>query len=174
MFYVFDQDSVTACIDYNHDTEFSDEEQIIFTKLDNTSKSATGTFTVPNDALINKNLRLRVRSQYYTNPMDACINSPGEVEDYTIKLKKPEVNNVQTIGTPHISITPNPTNGIFEIRIGEIDHTQVNIIDVTGKIVHQLQGYTDSFVVNKDIPQGSYIIQVITSKGSSVKKLIVQ
>jgi photosystem II stability/assembly factor-like uncharacterized protein len=174
MFYVFDQDSVTAWIDYNHDTEFSDEEQIIFTKLDNTSKSATGTFTVPNDALINKNLRLRVRSQYYTNPMDACINSPGEVEDYTIKLKKPEVNNVQTIGTPHISITPNPTNGIFEIRIGEIDHTQVNIIDVTGKIVHQLQGYTDSFVVNKDIPQGSYIIQVNTSKGSSVRKLIVQ
>ena len=173
MFYVFDQDSVTAWIDYNRDGEFTDKEQIIFTELNNTDKKATSSFTVPNDALTNKNLRLRVRSQYFTNPMSACENSPGEVEDYTVKLKKPEVNSVTTNNIPKIVISPNPTHGIFEITVGQQDNVQVNIIDIAGKIIHQQKAFTNKIIVNTDLPKGSYLVQVLTSKGSSTKKLIV-
>lgn len=174
MAYVFEQDSVTAWIDYNRDSEFSNEEQIIFTELNSASKSATGLFTVPDDALVNKNLRLRVRSQYYTNPMDACRNTPGEVEDYTITVKKPEVNNIPVNIAPIIAITPNPTKGLFEVSVGEKDNIQINIIDVSGKIIHQQKGYSDTFIINEEFPRGTYIVQVISSKGSGAKKLIVQ
>jgi hypothetical protein len=105
--------------------------------------------------------------------MSACENSPGEVEDYTVKLKKPEVNSVATNNIPKIVITPNPTHGIFEITVGQQDNVQVNIIDIAGKIIHQQKAFNNKIIVNTDLPKGSYLVQVLTSKGSSTKKLIV-
>ena len=173
MFYVFDQDSVTAWIDFNRDGEFTDKEQIIFTELNNTDKKATGLFTVPNEALTDKNLRLRVRSQYFTNPMSPCENTPGEVEDYTVRLKKPKTNGIVTNTIPKIVITPNPTRGIFEIKVGQLDNVQINIIDISGKIIYQQKAFTDKIIITTDLPQGSYLVQVLTSNGSTTKKLIV-
>jgi hypothetical protein len=173
MFYVFDQDSVTAWIDFNRDGEFTDKEQIIFTELNNTDKKATGLFTVPNEALTDKNLRLRVRSQYFTNPMSPCENTPGEVEDYTVRLKKPKTNGIVTNTIPKIVITPNPTRGIFEIKVGQKDNVQINIIDISGKIIYQQKAFTDKIIITTDLPQGSYLVQVLTSNGSTTKKLIV-
>jgi len=173
MFYVFDQDSVTAWIDFNRDGEFTDKEQIIFTELNNTDKKATGLFTVPNEALTDKNLRLRVRSQYFTNPMSPCENTPGEVEDYTVRLKKPKTNGIVTNTIPKIVITPNPTRGIFEIKVGQQDNVQINIIDISGKIIYQQKAFTDKIIITTDLPQGSYLVQVLTSNGSTTKKLIV-
>ena len=173
MFYVFDQDSVTAWIDFNRDGEFTDKEQIIFTELNNTDKKATGLFTVPNEALTDKNLRLRVRSQYFTNPMSPCENTPGEVEDYTVRLKKPKTNGILTNTIPKIVITPNPTRGIFEIKVGQQDNVQINIIDISGKIIYQQKAFTDKIIITTDLSQGSYLVQVLTSNGSTTKKLIV-
>ncbi|MDG2042914.1 MAG: GEVED domain-containing protein [Bacteroidia bacterium] len=173
MFYVFDQDSVTAWIDFNRDGEFTDKEQIIFTELNNTDKKATGLFTVPNEALTDKNLRLRVRSQYFTNPMSPCENTPGEVEDYTVRLKKPKTNGIVPNTIPKIVITPNPTRGIFEIKVGQLDNVQINIIDISGKIIYQQKAFTDKIIITTDLPQGSYLVQVLTSNGSTTKKLIV-
>ena len=173
MFYVFDQDSVTAWIDFNRDGEFTDKEQIIFTELNNTDKKATGLFTVPNEALTDKNLRLRVRSQYFTNPMSPCENTPGEVEDYTVRLKKPKTNGIVPNTIPKIVITPNPTRGIFEIKVGQQDNVQINIIDISGKIIYQQKAFTDKIIITTDLPQGSYLVQVLTSNGSTTKKLIV-
>ena len=173
MFYVFDQDSVTAWIDFNRDGEFTDKEQIIFTELNNTDKKATGLFTVPNEALTDKNLRLRVRSQYFTNPMSPCENTPGEVEDYTVRLKKPKTNGILTNTIPKIVITPNPTRGIFEIKVGQQDNVQINIIDISGKIIYQQKAFTDKIIITTDLPQWSYLFQVLTSNGSTTKKLIV-
>ena len=173
MFYVFDQDSVTAWIDFNRDGEFTDKEQIIFTELNNTDKKATGLFTVPNEALTDKNLRLRVRSQYFTNPMSPCENTPGEVEDYTVRLKKPKTNGILTNTIPKIVITPNPTRGIFEIKVGQLDNVQINIIDISGKIIYQQKAFTDKIIITTDLSQGSYLVQVLTSNGSTTKKLIV-
>ena len=173
MFYVFDQDSVTAWIDFNRDGEFTDKEQIIFTELNNTDKKATGLFTVPNEALTDKNLRLRVRSQYFTNPMSPCENTPGEVEDYTVRLKKPKTNGIVTNTIPKIIITPNPTRGIFEIKVGQQDNVQINIINISGKIIYQQKSFTDKIIISNDLPQGSYLVQVLTSNGSTTKKLIV-
>ena len=173
MFYVFDQDSVTAWIDFNRDGEFTDKEQIIFTELNNTDKKATGLFTVPNEALTDKNLRLRVRSQYFTNPMSPCENTPGEVEDYTVRLKKPKTNGIVPNTIPKIVITPNPTRGIFEIKVGQLDNVQINIIDISGKIIYQQKAFTDKIIITTDLSQGSYLVQVLTSNGSTTKKLIV-
>ena len=47
------------------------EMTYLFIIIGVSDKKATSSFTVPNDALTNKNLRLRVRSQYFTNPMSA-------------------------------------------------------------------------------------------------------
>jgi hypothetical protein len=83
------------------------------------------------------------------------------------------VNSIPTNNIPKITITPNPSHGKFEITVGQQDQIQINIIDITGKIIHQEQAFTNKFFINTDLPKGSYLVQVLTTQGSITKKLIV-
>jgi hypothetical protein len=88
-------------------------------------------------------------------------------------LKKPKTNGIVPNTIPKIVITPNPTRGIFEIKVGQLDNVQINIIDISGKIIYQQKAFTDKIIITTDLPQGSYLVQVLTSNGSTTKKLIV-
>ena len=81
--YHWDPDTTGAWIDYNYDAEFSANEFIELSEL-NGSHESFGDFTVPYSAVLDKNLRMRVRSTYWNNPPLPCGTLTGEVEDYTI------------------------------------------------------------------------------------------
>lgn len=85
MNYHWEPDTTAAWIDYNHDADFSSDEQIVMSELDSLHRSF-GTFSVP--AVVAKDTtRMRVRSQYWNEKPDPCDTRTGEVEDYTIVFK---------------------------------------------------------------------------------------
>jgi len=168
------QDSVTAWIDYNYDAEFGANEQIIFSQLD-ADHEATATFTVPETALMNKPIRLRVRSQYFANSMTSCDETAGEVEDYTINIVENPFVGLKPIETISASVLPNPSNGNFDITLPEsAQNILMEIYDITGKVVQQntyLQ--TNKVQVSTELSAGTYMVKVTTENGTSAQKVVI-
>ena len=98
-----DKDTAAAWIDFNNNRTFNDNELIEMSKyLNNIS---TGTFTVPEDAVIDQNIRMRT-SNIFDKEINPCGNVFGEVEDYLIKIKEfPNVNPTVAFSNPSEDIT---------------------------------------------------------------------
>ena len=77
-------DTAAAWIDFNRNAVFDDTELISMSQYNN--NISVGSFTVPDDAVIGQNLRMRV-SNIFNNVSDPCGNAFGEVEDYIITRK---------------------------------------------------------------------------------------
>lgn len=174
-FHFANQDSVAAWIDFNYDADFTDDEQIVMSTLD-ANHYCKGTFTVPADAIMDKNLRMRVRNNYFSNSMTACGTAAGEVEDYTILIEEnPKVN----VAEPKIikaQIAPIPNNGSFRIVLEEsTSAAAVEIVDISGRTVYQ-QNFDKSQTmdINTDLAAGNYTVKITTEKGTSVQKMMVQ
>lgn len=73
-------------IDYNHDGDFSDPNETVWTKDKSNEKPVSGSFIVPADATLGAT-RMRVVLKYDATPT-ACekLFSYGEVEDYTVVI----------------------------------------------------------------------------------------
>ena len=73
-------------IDYNHDGDFSDPGETVWTKDKSSETPVSGSFTIPADALLGAT-RMRVVLKYNATPT-ACetLFSYGEVEDYTVVI----------------------------------------------------------------------------------------
>jgi vibriolysin len=71
-------------IDYNHDGDFVDTGEQVFSKYGKTS--VTGTFTPPTSALTG-GTRMRVSMKYSGYPTSCQTFSYGEVEDYTANVQ---------------------------------------------------------------------------------------
>ena len=99
-------------IDYNYDAEFTDDELILY-DLDS-GEAANAEFTVPNDAVKDKILRMRVRLGYYDSSHTPCGTSLGEVEDYNVKI----VVNDSEPPVPDVDPLPDVT---AECEVTEID-----------------------------------------------------
>ena len=169
------QDSVTAWIDYNYDASFSKEEQIVFSAL-NAEHIATASFTVPMTALMDKPVRMRVRSQYFANTMNSCHETAGEVEDYTITILESPFLSVPEAAVINASVSPNPSTGSFEIRLAETaQDIAVEMYDITGKVVAQNNYHqAQSIQVNTELSAGAYMLKVSTEKGTNTQKVIIK
>lgn len=71
-------------IDYNHDGDFLDTGEQVFSKSGKTS--VTGTFTPPASALTGPT-RMRVSMKYSSSPTSCQTFTYGEVEDYTVNVQ---------------------------------------------------------------------------------------
>lgn len=69
-----------------------------------------------------------------------------------------------------VSIYPNPTNGLFNVK-SENEITELSIIDITGKTVF-IQKKTSTTINIEHLDSGLYIIKVSTSEGVYSQKLI--
>ncbi len=168
------QDSVAAWIDFNYDADFTDDEQIIMSSLD-ADHNCKGTFTVPADAKMDKELRMRVRNNYFSNSITPCGISAGEVEDYTILI---EENPKVSVAEPKIivaQITPVPNKGSFQITLGELaTETTVEIMDLSGRTVYLHRfGGSQVISVDTDLSAGNYTVKLTTDQGTSIQKMMV-
>jgi photosystem II stability/assembly factor-like uncharacterized protein len=172
MNYHWDSDSITAWIDYNGDASLDKSEQVVFTKLDN--KLATATLKAPAGILTDKDLLMRVRSQYYSNIMDPCGDKAGEVEDYTVNFSHSTLAlpSPATI-TAHIS--PNPSAGYIEVNVGTLSKSiQVSVCDIAGRVILQSTAYNATNMPLKiEATAGTYLLKITTENGSSTQKLII-
>lgn len=72
-------------IDYNHDGDFTDSGEQVWTRTATTNSPVSGTFTVPSSALDGPT-RMRVSMKYNGIPSSCETFTYGEVEDYTINI----------------------------------------------------------------------------------------
>jgi photosystem II stability/assembly factor-like uncharacterized protein len=167
----WDPDSVSAWIDYNNNTDFEDEERIVFSSL-NSNHQTSANFTVPNDALTNANLRMRVKSTYNNAAPSPCGEESGEVEDYTVVLRSGaglQNNNIA------FKLSPNPSSGSFTVKLtngGIID--EVKITDISGKLVFTNAANNDSIKINANLSSGIYFISIKTGLGTGTQKIVIE
>ncbi|MGB1038501.1 MAG: GEVED domain-containing protein [Bacteroidia bacterium] len=171
--YHWDVDSVIAWIDYNGDTDFSEDEAIIFPSISN-SHVARGTFTVPDGALLNTKTRMRVSSQYDAKDMQTCGQVSGEVEDYSI-IVVPPVNDVPSLKQIEASVHPNPSSGDIQVNLPEsYTNAKVSVIDINGKVVYTSDVSATETIKVRGLSVGAYIVNISTDEGVFNQKLIVK
>ncbi|MFT5149678.1 MAG: chitodextrinase, partial [Flavobacteriales bacterium] len=73
-------------IDYNHDGDFTDAGELVWSKAASTNTPNSGTFTVPSGTS-QSSTRMRVSMGYNDIPTSCEAFTYGEVEDYTVNLE---------------------------------------------------------------------------------------
>ncbi|WP_119792208.1 endonuclease [Flavobacterium anhuiense] len=80
----------------------------------------------------------------------------------------------EEVTTDEIVIYPNPTNGNFDINLGNVDNTySVEIFSFSGQKVFEKQNTTSPEVSVHNLPTGIYIIKIIKGEKIAFKKVII-
>ncbi|MDG1477190.1 MAG: T9SS type A sorting domain-containing protein, partial [Vicingaceae bacterium] len=76
----------------------------------------------------------------------------------------------------NLSLYPNPTNGQFNIDLGqEFEKSNIQILDLSGRVVYQTTTKKQKIVnLNFDAPAGVYFVRVSANENQSTIKLIKQ
>ena len=93
---------------------------------------------------------------------------------------KPNVLGTTTYLASNFSFYPNPSNGTFNLQFKEVvSDFNVEIFDVTGKVVYTNEFYQNSDLVKeikvqKEISKGIYFMNIKTNEGLVTKKIIIE
>ncbi|MFC0603350.1 immunoglobulin-like domain-containing protein [Winogradskyella pulchriflava] len=93
-------------IDYNHDGDFSDSGEQVFSQAATQNASVNGSFTIPSGTYVG-NTRMRVSMKYNATPTACESFTYGEVEDYTVNLSAGTPDTVAPVITLNGSSTMN-------------------------------------------------------------------
>ncbi|TVZ55206.1 putative secreted protein (Por secretion system target) [Lutibacter sp. Hel_I_33_5] len=82
----------------------------------------------------------------------------------------------KTINLSSVTTYPNPSNGIFEVRLSKAeDNTRLLLFDLTGKLIlHKTISTKKASMGSNNLPSGVYILKVIYNDSISTKKLIIE
>lgn len=99
---------------------------------------------------------------------DLGVNIDDFVISGTLSSENFELNNV--------FIYPNPSKGIFNISLGNIQPTEIEVYDLTGKKVYakkelQISNY-EAKIDLSNLTQGIYFVKIINNNQSTVKRII--
>lgn len=76
----------------------------------------------------------------------------------------------------NIAIYPNPTNGNFSIKLGQIEPKNIEITDISGKIIfnqNNFQNISNQLDINiTNFSNGIYFVKIATDNASVVKKIV--
>ncbi len=91
----------------------------------------------------------------------------------TFKLINLEATSIENFNMEDVDIYPNPSNGIFTIKI-DSPNGHIQLFNGMGDLVFE-DYVTDSYkVVNSGLKSGIYIVKITTEKGVSSRKLIIK
>jgi photosystem II stability/assembly factor-like uncharacterized protein len=122
----------------------------------NWSVVGTGLASSPNDLIISNSQLL------------AATGSDGP---YKISLTAGITEN---INENNINISPNPSEGIFNIQLNSIENSTIKITNVLGKCVYQNIYASESIQIDLSVQgKGVYFVSIKTNKGLIIQKLIV-
>jgi hypothetical protein len=136
-----------------------------------------------------------LNSLYYPGPIDRhnggvdltlqaillgqCTDTASDVVHITLTFPAGIGDN--SSGVFGITISPNPTNGLFTLVIHGIRNTEarITITDLTGKEIYSENGNASTNDLSKEInlagyPKGTYFIKVLTDQHSTTNKLVLQ
>ena len=75
----------------------------------------------------------------------------------------------------NIGIYPNPSNGVFSIKLGEFVPNKIEIIDLMGKIIYSQKEFTNNQEITlnlSSISNGIYLIKIANDSQSITRKII--
>lgn len=171
-------DAVSAWIDFNRNGIFETNERVMTSPVaapNGIPTVLTASFTVPNTAVMNLPLRMRVIVTYGGNQTGAIITNPcgdygyGEVEDYNVVI-------TTTQSTSEVSakasgrIYPNPVAEILNVTKVS-NKAEYQVVNAAGQLV--LKGViSDNKVDVGALEKGNYIISVKDGATSFSEKFI--
>jgi len=168
-------DLITVYADWNQDGTFSEDERTDMGDITNSSGSdgiqATGTLTVPLDALVGSTL-LRVVKTY-----DAYAESPcepgsgfGQIEDYTLIVEAP-LGMGDFTGTS-FRYYPNPVKNILNIS-HESAIRSVSVFNLLGQIIlSEAVGSESSQIDLSGLPAGNYLVKAASDTAVQTFKIL--
>ncbi|PIE48118.1 MAG: peptidase S8 [Flavobacteriales bacterium] len=115
-------------IDYNHDGDFDDADEAVWTKSASTTSPVSGTFTVPQGTVLT-DTRMRVSMKYNGTPTSCETFNYGEVEDYTVSLTG-STGDTEAPTAPTLSYNNLTTNSVDLSWTGSTDNVAVTEYNV--------------------------------------------
>jgi hypothetical protein len=170
----YNADIGAVWVDWNGNGDFYDAGDEVYVSDFGPGPYVTD-ITAPEDALLNANLRMRIRLDYNQPEPDPCgSTSFGEVEDYTVIVT--EITSTQTIEdkADKTVIYPNPASDMVNIHCGEKIQS-IKMFDYTGKLVADEHGNGKSIRINcSQLDAGLYILKIKTQTNTLNKRIIVK
>lgn len=75
----------------------------------------------------------------------------------------------------NINIFPNPSNGTFEITLGQVDsNSKIEIFNIIGHKVFEKSEITESSITINNLTKGVYLINIIQTDSIITKKIIIE
>ncbi len=104
----------------------------------------------------------------YSDAQGACTDSVVQSIDLT-------GIGINQINNNDFMVYPNPSNGKFYIEIGDIQTNVVRISDMCGKVVFETTQLNNSTAIPIELNQtGLYIVEVLTTHGKKVRKILIK
>jgi hypothetical protein len=73
-----------------------------------------------------------------------------------------------------VSVSPNPSNGKFEVKSEKSEVNGLEVYNVYGKKLYAEQFfYPKSIILNLELSDGIYFVRVISDKGTVIKKIVI-
>jgi hypothetical protein len=112
-------------------------------------------------------------------PIGNCPDIASDVVHITLTFPAGIVDNLSTVFG--VTLSPNPSNGIFSLVIHGIRNAEarISISDLTGKEIYSEKGTSATNDLIREInmtghPKGIYFVKVRTDQQSATKKLVLQ
>lgn len=181
---------VSVFIDYNNNQLYDVPNERIFTGVASVNSFyLNGTFNTPLNPALNVATGLRVVLNNDLSPNGASDNGvgtyiSGETEDYLVKFKLKQliptaVGDQDVIN--QIGVYPNPTssNVYVGFNLQEDLSVELSVLSLTGAVIetHPIHGIKGPHVEEIQLggySKGTYFIRLQTTKGSFVRRVIVQ
>ena len=164
-------------VDWNRDGDFTDANELAYSRAASTATPVTGTFNVPAGASAGPT-RMRVSMKYNGVPTSCESFTYGEVEDYIVVIPtsfaqgdEGSVANNNIIGAEGFTLYPNPVNrGFVNISITDAEPTDFVIFNMIGQQV--LAGPFTNRINVTELSSGMYMIEVNAEGKKFVERFI--
>jgi hypothetical protein len=121
----------------------------------------------------------QVKLTLYAAPLSPC--SFGEDDDVTVFLD-PSVSVGEPVVLPEISIVPNPSPGVFEVRLNDFSQkAELQLINAEGAVIFTEKLNTNQQNPNtirqfdlKYLPKGIYVVQIVSGRQIFNEKIVIK
>ena len=145
-------------------------------------------YSVPNDPNVAYNWTATngtITGGQGTNEVTVEWNGSGNIQVDLTDGGCQGTDNMDVTGNPtgldevagiNANVYPNPSHGLFNLRLESTDELNVRIMDITGKVLRtdRLFGSTLYTVDMQSAPIGVYILELESNEGKTYKRLIKQ
>ena len=143
------------------------------------SSQNSGTYQIILNDISGINLPIYLYDKEQDNFQDLSVNNvyefnfSGGAEKNRFELRFSELSSTDNISESKISIYPNPTNKYLHINCGNINVKNIEILNITGKLIYNFKQGNVTIDLSGFSP-GVYFVKIYTKEGVLTQKFIVE